>query len=191
MFGIRWKVATPLNQEFLQATMMLCFALSRFNEVHADTMNSGALHRRDDILEALTIAESMWEKNANRSVEAQRAAKAVTTVLKQDLDKSCAPTLTASDGERFALLFGQSTNIGRSIGLFELMPGITAQDYLGNFDYGQNMVLDPSLFVVDGDLAAFGSILDDFVAEQVEESRVEGNEAASAASNSLYSDTTI
>ena len=191
MFGIRWKVASSLNHEFLQATMMLCFALSRFNEGDVGTTNSCALHRRDDILEALTIAKSLWEKNANRSIEARRAAKAITTVLKQDLDKSSAPTLTASDGEEFALVLDQSTNVDHSIGFFEQMPGVAAQSYLGSFDYGQNMALDPSFFAVDDDMAAFGSMLDDFVTEHVEENRAGRTEGASAVPQSLYSDTTI
>lgn len=29
------------------------------------------------------------------------------------------------------------------------MPGISALDYLGTFDYGQNMLLDPSFFDMD------------------------------------------
>ena len=105
MFGIRWKVASSLNHEYLQATMMLCFALSRIHEGHVGTTNSRAVHRRDDILGALAIAKSLWEKNANRSIEARRAANAITTVLKQESDKSSAPTLTASDGEESALSF--------------------------------------------------------------------------------------
>jgi hypothetical protein len=191
MFGIRWKVASSLNHEFLQATMMLCFALSRLNEGHVGTTNSCALHRRDDILEALTIAKRLWEKNANRSVEARRAAKAITAVLNQDLDKSSAPTLIASDGEQFALVLDQSDNFGHSIGFFEQMPGVAAQSYLGSFDYGQNMALDPSFFAVDDDVAAFGSVWDDFVTEHVEENRAGRTEAASPVPKSLYSDTTI
>lgn len=191
MFGNRWKVASTTNHEFLQATMMLCFALSRFNEGHVCTTISSALHRRDDILEALTIAESLWEKNANRSVEARRAAKAITTVLKQDLDKSSVPTLTASDGEDFALVLDQSTNVGHSIGFFEQMSGVAAQSYFGSFDYGQNMALDPFLFAIDDNVAAFGSMLDDFVTEHIEENRAGRAEAVSAVPKSLYSDTTI
>jgi hypothetical protein len=47
------------------------------------------------------------------------------------------------------------------------MPGVAAQSYFGSFDdYRQNMALDPSFFAVDNDVAAFGSMLDDFVTEQ-------------------------
>jgi hypothetical protein len=106
IFGIRWKVASSVNYEFLQATMMLCFALSRFNEGHVGTTGSYALHRRNDIVEALTLAKSLWEKNADRSIEARRAANAIATVLQQDLDKSSARTLTSTDGEQNALVFG-------------------------------------------------------------------------------------
>ena len=62
-------------------------------------------------------------------------------------------------------MLGQSTNIGHSIGFLEQMPGVAAQGYLGSFDYGQNMALDPSLFAVNDDTAAFGSMLDDFVTD--------------------------
>ena len=98
MFGIRWKVASSLNHEFLQATTMLCLALSRLNKGTLGTTDLCALNRRHDIIEALTVAKSLWEKNADRSMEAQRAAKAITTVLKHDLDSSSANSLTASDG---------------------------------------------------------------------------------------------
>lgn len=99
MSGIRWKVYSSLNHEFLQATMMLCFALTRFSDGHLGTTNPGALQRRHDIKEALILAKNIWEKNSDRSVEAQRAAKAISTVLQQDLDRSVTQILPASDGE--------------------------------------------------------------------------------------------
>ncbi|KAH7009932.1 hypothetical protein EDB80DRAFT_714107 [Ilyonectria destructans] len=150
VFGIRWKVATSLNHEFLQATMMLCFAMSRLNEGHVGTASSCAVGRRDDILEALTLAKGLWEKNADRSVEARRAAKAITAVLQQDLDKSGAAALAASDG------------------FFDQMPGVEAQTYFGNFEYGHDMALDPSFLTVDDDMAVFGSLLDEFVTEETQ-----------------------
>ena len=104
LFGIRWKVASSLNHEYLQATMMLCFALSRLHDGHVGTKSSCALHRRDDILQALTIAKMLWEKDADQSMEARRAANAIATVLKQALDKSSAPPFTASDGKESELL---------------------------------------------------------------------------------------
>lgn len=99
MFSIRWKIASSLNHEFLQATMMLCFALSRINDGDAEMSNSCPLHRRDDIVEALTSAKGLWEKNADRSIEAQKAAKAITKVLKQDMGESSMPPWTPSDGK--------------------------------------------------------------------------------------------
>ncbi|KAF4468960.1 Oleate activated transcription factor 3 [Fusarium albosuccineum] len=128
MFGIRWKVATSLNHEFLQATIMLCLALTR----------------KSDILEALSVAKGLWEKNADQSVEAQRAVNAITAVLNQNADRPSTPsTLVASSG------------------LFQQMPG--AADCLGSFNYEQDMALDPSLFSVDDDMVAFGSMLDDWM----------------------------
>jgi Fungal specific transcription factor domain len=161
MFNIRWKVASSLNHEFLQATMMLCFALNKeLNGRGVGTTDSCTLHRRDDILEALTAAKGLWEKNANRSIEARRAAEAITTVLQQDLDKSSAPTWTAPEGELLISVLSLSTKVGYSAGLFEQMPGIAAQSYLGSLDYGQN-ILDDSFFG-DDDMAAFESVFDDF-----------------------------
>ncbi|KXS96170.1 hypothetical protein AC578_2656 [Pseudocercospora eumusae] len=127
-FSMRWKVATSLNHEFLQATMMLCFALSRLDD---GNQNPGALHRREDISQALSTAKGLFEKNAHRSQEARRAAKAIATVLKQDLDKMTPPSMSTSDA------------------FFEQMPGISDLDYIGNFDYGQNMLLDPTFLDLD------------------------------------------
>ncbi|CAM1507598.1 Fc.00g072390.m01.CDS01 [Cosmosporella sp. VM-42] len=143
MFAIRWKVFSSLNHEFLQATMMLCFTLSRFNDGHVGS----TLHRREDILEALTLAKGLWDKNADRSEEARRAATAIMTVLQQDSDKSSAPTTTASDA------------------CFDQMPG-AIPSYFGSFGYEENMAFDPYFFVIDDELTAFGSGLDDFVDEQ-------------------------
>ncbi|KAI8670783.1 Zn(2)-C6 fungal-type domain-containing protein [Fusarium keratoplasticum] len=80
MYGIRWKVATSLNHEFLQATMMLCFALSRSDE-DADPSSTNSLPRRDDILEDLAHVRGLWEMSAAQSTEAQRAVKAISVVL--------------------------------------------------------------------------------------------------------------
>ena len=68
-------------------------------------------------------------------------------------------------------MLDQSTNVSHSIGGFEQMPEVAAQSYLGSLDYGPNMALDPSFFAVDDEVAAFGSMLDDFATEQVEENR--------------------
>lgn len=92
MYGIRWRVAAPLNHEFLQATMMLCFALSRSDAKRA-------LHRRNDILEALNAAKVVWEKKSDGSIEALRAAKSIAVMLEQDR-KSSVPILTPPSGNK-------------------------------------------------------------------------------------------
>jgi hypothetical protein len=97
--GIRWKLNTSLNHEFLQATMMLCFALSRLNDGNDNAASSFASKRRDDILGALRVTKDLWEKSANRSIEARKAVNAITTVLKQDSDNSSPPNLNFSDGK--------------------------------------------------------------------------------------------
>ena len=49
-----------------------------------------------------------------------------------------------------------------STGLFAQIPGIVApQSYLGSFDYGQDMVLDPFLFAANDDVSEFGGTLYD------------------------------
>ena len=99
MFRIRWKVVSSLNHEFLQATIMLCFAMSRFNEGQAVAENYCALYR-EEILEALKLSKTLWNQNADESMEARRAAKAITTVLQEDFDHLSTPDLTASGEHR-------------------------------------------------------------------------------------------
>ncbi|KAJ0145129.1 hypothetical protein HZ326_12153 [Fusarium oxysporum f. sp. albedinis] len=77
MYNIRWRVAAPLRHEFMQATMMLCFALSRYDA-------GRDLHRRSDILRALILAKDIWETRSDQSLEAQRAVKAISVMLEQD-----------------------------------------------------------------------------------------------------------
>ncbi|KIM93735.1 hypothetical protein OIDMADRAFT_35556 [Oidiodendron maius Zn] len=138
--------------------MMLCFALNRFHEGHVSPTDSCALPRRDEILGALTIAKSLWEKHANRSVEARKAEMAITAVLKQDFDMSSLPILTALDGEEAALVRDQSVSVGHPAGVCEQMPG---QSYLVSFDFGQNLIEDFPFSTVDADMAAFGCLWDD------------------------------
>ncbi|KAF2740596.1 hypothetical protein EJ04DRAFT_454808 [Polyplosphaeria fusca] len=140
MFGARWKISTSLNHEFLQATMMLCFALTKFDS-----------DWRKEIIQALVTAKSIWEKIVDRSVEAQRAAKVIEAVLRPETDKNTpsAPMVPA---------FPQVAD-----SFFDPMPGVTAQSYFGGFDYPQTMPLDPSIFTFDNDPAAFGGMFDDFV----------------------------
>jgi hypothetical protein len=99
MYDIRWKVDSSLNHEFLQATTMLCFALSKYNERDAISTSSPVSSQRGDILQALTTAKSLWEKNASRSAEARRAVDAITIVLQQSWDRASAPTSAATEGE--------------------------------------------------------------------------------------------
>lgn len=149
MFAIRWKVVA-LNHEFLQATMMLCFALSRVNERGIKKENPVSVHRRDDIIQALTNAKSLWNRSADHSIEAQRAAGAITATLKQYSDAANTPDLTVS------------SDINVCAEAFNQVPGLAS---LGAFDFGQSMALDPSLFAVDEDMMAFDSILDEFVTD--------------------------
>jgi Fungal specific transcription factor domain len=152
LFSVRWRVLSSLNHEFLQATMMLCFALNRFHQGHISPPD--ALHRQDEISAALTIAKSLWEKDADRSVEARRAANAITSVLKQDFDKSSSPTLIPLDwGTENTQRREQSATIDHWTGFSG-----AAQNYLG-----QNMTVDPSFSAID-----FGSLWDDFVADPIE-----------------------
>ena len=184
MFGIRWKVVSTLNHEFLQATMMLCFALSRSHEENASMTHFHALHRHDEVWEALSIAKTLWEKNAERSSEARRAATAITTVLKQGSDQTSAPSVAVSDGEKLTSMLDQSANVGHSVGAPEQMQGVAAQSLFGSIDYGQNMALDPALFAIDDEMGAFGSMLDDFVGEHVEEDWDDLSKASTVPRNS-------
>lgn len=99
MFAIRWKVASAVNHEFLQASMMLCFVLSRLKEGYAGNTNSYALNSRDGIVDALTSAKSLWEEVSDRSIEAERAAKTIAAVLQPNPDISSLPNMIPYNGE--------------------------------------------------------------------------------------------
>ncbi|EED16792.1 conserved hypothetical protein [Talaromyces stipitatus ATCC 10500] len=145
MFAIRWRVAHVLNHEVLQATMILCFALSRFNE--SITTNPYAVYRRNDILDALKVSKGIWKEIADRSVEAQRAATTISSVLNNEPESSKFPGLVPSDG------------------LFEQIPAISGQDYMSGFEFGNDMALDPSFLQIYDDVT-FAGMLDEFVTEQ-------------------------
>ncbi|KAK5109855.1 hypothetical protein LTR62_006462 [Meristemomyces frigidus] len=73
--SLRWKVATYLGSEFLQATMLLCLALRRFR-VNGDHV----LYRKDDINSSLMLARTIFMRHAHHWSEAQRAVAAITAV---------------------------------------------------------------------------------------------------------------
>ena len=109
MYAIRWKATSSVNQEFLQATTMLCFALSRFDnedgrEVGAGGVAVGAASPwRDEIVAALRAAKGLWEQISDRSAEARRAVRAITAVLQRQAGSSLTagtvPTIDESDSE--------------------------------------------------------------------------------------------
>jgi len=166
MFSVRWKVSSSLNHELLQATMMLCFALSRSND--GGGASCEALPRRDDIVEALTHARSHWEEIADQSVDARKATQAIAAVLRRDSDGSTAqPKYQAGAGESFQDV---DPCLAADFARFAPVSDIGGEpNYFGDFDYGPGMAavgLDPSFFTVDNDLPTFESMLDEFVAGQ-------------------------
>ncbi|KAI8964657.1 fungal-specific transcription factor domain-containing protein [Daldinia sp. FL1419] len=156
LFGIRWKVPISLNYEFLQSTMMLCFALSRFDEKQTSARGS-YLHRRDDIIKALTFAKTLWEKDADTLTEARKATRAITAVLRQNLDESNASASATLDDD----LLHSSINIGHAVGFLDQIPEETAQNYFDSFGYGQPINLGPSFFAVNN-----GNMIDDAVSSR-------------------------
>lgn len=166
MFDIRWKISSSLNHEFLQATMMLCFALNKFNDKHTGPKDSSLLPRRGEIVDSLTVAKALWSMQANRSEEAHKAGAAITAVLKQDFDKSSSPNLTSYD-QGFTPALDQSARFVPSAALSEKMPGATAQNYFMGFDFGESMIMDPNFSALDADTAAYTSLWDDFLDEHI------------------------
>lgn len=169
MFAIRWRVIHALNHEFLQATMMLCFALSRLTDGgDSITTNSYVMHRQKDIIDALVVSKGIWEEIADRSVEAQRAAKTINSVLGKYMEDAGFPATTSPNGEkdvlpRCSMLLLMSLLC--FLGFFEQMPEVASQEFLGGFDIGDDLALDPSFLQMYND-TTFGDILDDFIAEQ-------------------------
>ncbi|KAF9770634.1 hypothetical protein IL306_011794 [Fusarium sp. DS 682] len=137
MYNIRWRVAAPLRHEFMQATMMLCFALSRYDA-------RSALHRRSDILQALVVAKDIWETRSDQSIEAQRAVKAISVILEQD--------------RRSSASISPATTFNPSI-------VSSAENQFDGFDntFGQTMALDPSFFSVGDDMTTLSKVMDEFM----------------------------
>ena len=79
MFGIRSKVSSSLNHEFVQATIMLCFALSR-----TTGENVGLTYKRQDLTEMLYTARAHWLKVVDRSMGAQKAVEVIDFTLEQN-----------------------------------------------------------------------------------------------------------
>ncbi|KAF5634061.1 transcriptional regulatory [Fusarium tjaetaba] len=138
MYNIRWRVAAPLRSEFMQATMMLCFALSRYDA-------GRDLNRRSDILQTLIIAKGIWETRSDQSLEAQRAVKAISAILEQYRKSSMSVS-------------SPSTTFNPSS-----LP--SAENHFGGFDntFGQTMALDPSFFSVGDDTTALSKVMDEFM----------------------------
>jgi hypothetical protein len=162
LFNYRWKVAKSLNHEFLQATMMLCLALSRFN---TNAREPSTLHRRECIIQALKSAKDIWEESADQSIEARRAAAAIEKVLKQDSDKM-------DDNTSFAHTIDQGWRVQQGylpdpteqIRQYDSFTDpSTMQNYSDSFDYRQHTLVDPSLFDGNIDMSLFENITDSFV----------------------------
>lgn len=71
LFMMHWRVGSIMNHHFLTATMVLC------SLVHGRQ----TLGREDEIVAALRTARSIWMRKAEGSVEAKKAAQAVSIVL--------------------------------------------------------------------------------------------------------------
>ncbi|CAG7565113.1 unnamed protein product [Fusarium equiseti] len=142
MYAIRWRISAPLNHDFLQATMMLCHSLSKYDA-------RCALDRREDILQALIVAKNIWEQSSDRSTEAQRAIKAISVMLEQDRKTSVSLPVKSSVPE--VSFFGP------------------AEDTFDVFDntFGQTMALDPSFFSVQDDMPTLSSVITGYMTDTV------------------------
>lgn len=174
MYSVRWRVSSSLNHEFLQATMMLCFALSRPDDgdVSGATSARAPLPRRDDIVEALTHAQSHWNEIADQSVDARRAAQAIAAVLRHDSNQSAVRATAAASNGDYSLPGFKTHPVAEFVclpGLFDPMPALSEPGCVGSFDYGQDMaadLFDPSFFTDEHGLPTFESMLDDFVPQE-------------------------
>lgn len=165
MFSIRWKLATSLNHEFLQATMILCFALTQFRLKNIDKVHSLACVLSNEASKALIGAKEVWDKTAHRSVEAQTAAKAIAEVLAPCLDSSYVYPGIGSEGKLWParptsaiiLLMRRDVTV-----IFDL---IEPPDQWTDFIDGHS-ALEPWLFSADEDVRAYGDATTDFLPEE-------------------------
>lgn len=73
-----------VNHTHLLATSVLCFYIRYFK----DTIEAGKLDKIQTLLEG---TRDIWHRSSNRSVEARRAADALSTILKRLEETTCAP----------------------------------------------------------------------------------------------------
>lgn len=173
MFNVRWKVSSSINHEFLQATMMLCFALSKSSDGQIGAAaNIDTLQRRDDIIEALRHARSQWETIADQSVDAGRAAKAIAAVLHRDSAtvSAGAHVHPSSNGDHNLGFEHQlQTGWGGWTGTSDQVTGTDEPNYFDTLDYGQDVALDaldPSFFMVSQDVVGFESMMENFMTQE-------------------------
>ncbi|PWY78360.1 hypothetical protein BO70DRAFT_338925 [Aspergillus heteromorphus CBS 117.55] len=161
--GVRWRIALSLTHEFLQATMMLCYALSRSHAYQTDSANPCPLHRREEIIEALTTAKGLWETYPDKAEEARKAATAIAWVLKQEFESS-PPTSFGSDGLNTPMP-EQSFSAFPLPGIYDPIPGGPTFTDLGGFpgplDCGQNAMAGNPFAGIDFEPAAFAGQWDD------------------------------
>jgi hypothetical protein len=91
LYNIRWKVATLLGQEFLQATTILCVAFSRTRTESVNGNSAGMEAQAEEISSALKTSRDIWLRNAANSVEARKAIAAIDTVLRSSQPRDEAP----------------------------------------------------------------------------------------------------
>lgn len=163
MAGMRWKVLSSLNHEFLQATMMLCFAYSKLDQRRTDRTDMSAADRKDAIAAALTMAKDLWNKITDKSSEARRAAKAIATVMEKEDSSSFNPMIAHPSTGVYTMLISMlnGANTPSSTAFYQPATQVDAFGNMDGFDFGQDMALDPSFFNFD-DVSTFGGMLDDF-----------------------------
>ncbi|KAL3466175.1 putative fungal-specific transcription factor [Aspergillus heterothallicus] len=71
---MRWRVTSIMNHQFLTATMLLCSLLHR----------GQAIEREDEIRAGLQRARTTWIRRSSISIEATKAAEAVSLVLARE-----------------------------------------------------------------------------------------------------------
>ncbi|KAI9790179.1 MAG: hypothetical protein M1816_005379 [Peltula sp. TS41687] len=85
---VRWFVPSPTSHDFLLAAMIVCLDLDQGAEAQTTGLGSkdvsnGELERRTEMLQALEKSNAIWQELQDQSMEAYKANKTLTVMLRK------------------------------------------------------------------------------------------------------------
>ncbi len=162
LFRMRWKVFHSLNHEFLQATTMLCLALSKLDKGNGEAVNRTATgYRLNDVTRALRHSKDIWNETSHYSKEAHKAMQIISAALKDDYRSASKDT-----PKQIQVLLPISPNTASGSG--NQTPSGFSHTLFDGLNYQQNTTFGSHTFSAEAHVAGTGNAWDAFMAESTE-----------------------